>query len=477
MAWHALFATLFVVSGIVVGTAKPVYATTDLYWARQWAPVQIGAPAAWRRTTGTGVRIGVVDTGVDLEHEDLSAKVVASTSCLGTGGNSVSCRGSAQDDNGHGTAVSSIAAAVTGNGKGIAGVAPGAELVVARSLTDDGHGGAVGNSIDVLAGVDWVVAHGARIVNLSLGTDAGEPPGSSPIALAIERAWARGAIPVVAAGNGIPDERVSAYANLDAVVVGASDRDGGLAPYSLSLRGTKWGLLAPGGSGGDPRSPGYLARNVISANWVGGQSSSYGASGGTSIAAPHVAGALALLLAQGLTREAAIRRLVDTTTNAGPCGSGCHGRLDVAAAVGPSSATNPPTTVTDQAGGTAAGSATQAGGEVSTPSSVVAPPRDAGGSPPSSRPSPLPSDAQDGDSSERSLAVLPEPGPSLQLASAQGSDALVPPGLLALVVSMTVVSSVLLEWLARRDRGIPVSPMGGPDPHHGADGDGASHPR
>jgi len=476
-AWQATVATLIVVSAIVVGTATPVYATTDLYWARQWAPVQIGAPAAWRRTTGTGVRIGVVDTGIDLEHEDLSAKVVASTSCLGTGGNSASCRGSAQDDNGHGTAVSSIAAAVTGNGKGIAGVAPGAELVVARSLTDNGHGGAVGDSVDVLAGVDWVVAHGARIVNLSLGTDAGEPAGPSPMAPAIERAWARGAIPVVAAGNGTPDERVSAYANLDAVVVGASDRDGGRAPYSLSLRGTKWGLLAPGGSGGDPRSPGYLARNVVSAIWVGGQSSSYGASSGTSVAAPHVAGALALLLAQGLTRESAIQHLIDTAVNAGPCGSGCHGRLDVAGAVGSVGGAPPPTTVGTQARGLVGGSPTQPDGGAPVPGAAAVPPStDVAVTTPPSPPAPLPSDDQGGTAADRSLA-LPEPGSSLQLASAPGSDALVPPPLLVVVAATTVVSSVLLEWLARRDRGMPIRSMSGPDPHHAVDGGGASHPR
>ena len=67
---------------------------------------RIGAEAAWTRTTGAGVRIVIVDTGVDLEHEDLGGKVVASASCVGSGGDPAKCQGSAQDDQGHGTHVS-----------------------------------------------------------------------------------------------------------------------------------------------------------------------------------------------------------------------------------------------------------------------------------------------------------------------------------------------------------------------------------
>jgi len=452
--WRAFVATVVVAAGIVAFAASPASATTDLYWSRQWTPSQIGAPDAWRRTTGVGVRIGVIDTGVDLDHEDLGAKVVASTSCLRTGGVSASCRGSAQDDNGHGTAVSSIAAAVTGNGKGIAGIAPGAELVEVRALTDDGHGGAIGDPADVLAGIDWVIDHGARIVNLSLGTGAGGYAGPSPMAQAIERAWARGAIPVVAAGNGTPDQAPSAYANLDAVVVGANGRDGTMAPYSLSLSGTKWGLLAPGGTGGDPRDPGFLAQNVVSAIWVEGHSNSYGASSGTSIAAPHVSGALALLLAQGLSREAAIRRMLETVDDAGPCGNGCHGRLDVARAVGSERGVTPKPTVRRDVQGSAPGRSqpVDRGVDPPPPAAVVAPTKDPAASTPLPSREPLPVDPPGGDTSERSLALLPEPGSSLRLAASSGSDDLVPRNLVFLVVSTTVVSSAVLEWMARRDR-------------------------
>lgn len=450
--WRAPVAAVIIASGIALPGASPAHATTDFYWAQQWAPSQIGAPDAWRRTTGAGVRIGVVDTGVDLDHEDLAGKIAASTSCVGTGGNVASCGGSGQDDNGHGTVVGSIAAAATDNGKGIAGVAPGAELVVARSLTDDGRGGAVGNAADVMAGIDWVVAHGARVVNLSLGTDADGGPGPSPLAQAIERAWARGAIPVVAAGNGTPDQAASVYASMNAVVVGASYRDGSAAPYSVSLAGAKWGLLAPGGSGGDPASPSFVAQNVVSATWLRGQRNSYAASSGTSIAAPHVSGALALLLAQGLNREEAIGRMLETADRSRPCGRGCRGKLDVARAVGADSGATPPPTLAVEGGGSGPVSGTGAErDDTPTEDVVVAPPEgsEAGGPP---VPEPLPIDVPDGDDSEQSLTLLPEPGSSLRLAAAPGSDALVPRNLLLLVVLVTVVSSVSLESLARRDR-------------------------
>jgi len=257
----------------------------------------------------------------------------------------------------------------------------------------------------------------------------------------------------VAAGNGTPDQAPSAYANLDAVVVGANGRDGTMAPYSLSLSGTKWGLLAPGGTGGDPRDPGFLAQNVVSANWVEGQSNSYGASSGTSIAAPHVAGALALLLAQGLNRDVAIRRMLDNAADAGPCGRGCHGRLDVARAVGSGRDVPPPSAVRNEAQGSSNQVGADGRGADPAPADTkVAPPNDPVVGAPRPGGEPLPVDQPGGDTSERSLALLPEPGSSLRLAASSGSDALVPRNLLFLVVSMTMVSSVLLEWMARRDR-------------------------
>ncbi|MDQ6928529.1 MAG: S8 family serine peptidase [Actinomycetota bacterium] len=305
-----------------VGLAAPASASNDPFFDRQWGLAQIAAPQAWSTATGAGVTIGIVDTGVDLTHPDLAAKVTATARCLGA-----PCRdGGGQDDNGHGTIVSGIAAAVTGNGRGIAGVAPDASLVVAKVLDADGSG----RVDDINAGIRWVVDHGARVVNLSLG----DPDFlltsllGTPLRPGIEYAWAHGAIPVLAAGNyhlGVLDLGSANYGQLNALVVGATDRSGGVPSYSSPIGNAKWGLVAPGGSGA-----GTADDNVISTDSDGG----YVAAAGTSMAAPHVSGALAVLLSEGLSPLDAVQRLISTLDSSVACGTGCKGRLNLGAAAG-----------------------------------------------------------------------------------------------------------------------------------------------
>src|SRR5438105_6235427 len=182
-----------------VGGARRARADDDGEVRSQWALTQVGAPQAWARTTGAGIRIGVVDTGVDIGHEDLAGKVVASTNCIGAAGVPARCSGTGQDDNGHGTHVAGIAAAVRGNGLGIAGIAPDAELVVAKVVSASG----VGAVADVVAGIKWVVDHGARVVNLSLDSPTMTFAGVQATAIqeGLDYAWTRGAGPVLAAGS------------------------------------------------------------------------------------------------------------------------------------------------------------------------------------------------------------------------------------------------------------------------------------
>jgi subtilisin family serine protease len=113
------------------------------------------------------------------------------------------------------------------------------------------------------------------------------------------------------------------YGDLHAVVVGATDKQGKVPAYSTSLGNAQWGVVAPGGSGDGPGAD-------ILSPLPGGR---YGWAAGTSMAAPHVSGTLALLLAQGLGPSAAVDRLLATLDRSVPCGLGCRGRLDVKAAV------------------------------------------------------------------------------------------------------------------------------------------------
>ncbi|HET9769316.1 MAG TPA: S8 family serine peptidase [Acidimicrobiia bacterium] len=315
------------VTALVLVPATTASASNDPSFGTQWGLKKIGAEGAWARTTGAKVRIGIVDTGVDLEHEDLAGKIVASTSCVGSGGDQAKCQGDAQDDQGHGTHVSGIAAAFRDNGKGIAGVAPDAELVVAKVLGAQG----TGEGSDVTAGIKWVVDHGAKVVNLSLGDPnfvftsllgTGMREG-------IEYAWSKGAVPVLASGNsnllglGLGS---SNYGSLNALVVGATGHDDQVAEYSSPIGSAKWGILAPGGSG-----DGNKDHDIFSTFWKSGQPNAYEALAGTSMAAPHVAGAVALLLAQGLTPQQAVERLIGTSDPKVSCDS-CRGRLDLARA-------------------------------------------------------------------------------------------------------------------------------------------------
>jgi serine protease len=347
--WALAIAVLFgaaMPSGLLAPAAGASRSPDDPYFSAQWNLERIGAPVAWAKGTGGGVIIGIVDTGVDLGHDDLAGKVMASTNCIGANDNPAACHGSGQDDQGHGTEVAGIAAADTNNGIGVAGVAPAANLVVAKALTSAGSGALN----DVNAAIKWVVDHGARVVNLSVEADGAVTalPGQS-LSEGVAYAWNHGAVAVVAAGNATPSllGGGAAFASANAVVVGATGPTDEVAFYSSPLTGAKWGLLAPGGdargSDGQPSCAGRVATDcIVSTGWFAGRADQYAEDEGTSMAAPHVAGALAVLLGSGvgLSRAGAISRLLDTVASVA-CGPGCRGRLDLAAAaaVGATAAT------------------------------------------------------------------------------------------------------------------------------------------
>src|SRR6266540_306001 len=199
-----LFSLLACACALAMALPGTAFASNDALFGQQWSLPQIGAPSAWGISTGQGVRVGIVDTGVDLNHEDLAGKVDLSTNCIGANANPAGCHGNGQDDNGHGTHVAGIIAGIKDNGKGIAGVAPSAHLIVAKALDSTGAGA----DADVQAGIMWVVDHGAKIVNLSLGDGSTLPLNlgstggiSQQMTDGIEYAWSHGAIPVLAAGN------------------------------------------------------------------------------------------------------------------------------------------------------------------------------------------------------------------------------------------------------------------------------------
>ncbi len=253
----------------------------------------IGAPFFWKAGfTGKGVRVAVLDTGVDRRHPDLKDRIVGFRNFTRFG---------TEDSVGHGTHCAGI---LCGGGSKYRGVAPGVELLCGKVIDAQG-----GESDDVIAGMSWAVSQGARIISMSLGGPGhpGDLMSRECDALAKE-----GVILVVAAGNEgpAPETIGSPGCALSAITVGAVDKNGQLTFYSS--RGPvragrkkvhKPDLLAPGGgvvTEGRPKcmfSTGITSAKSSSMSPVPCDLAKiYTRMSGTSMATPHVAGLAALLL-------------------------------------------------------------------------------------------------------------------------------------------------------------------------------------
>jgi hypothetical protein len=254
----------------------------------------------------TGQVVAVIDTGVDATHPDLSGVVLPGTDIVAGAGNG------GADPNGHGTHVAGIVAAVAGNGIGGAGLAQGARILPVRVMDTDGSGW----DSDAAEGMVWAVDHGATVINLSFGG-----PDPSPVLLtAVNYALSRNVPVVVSAGNegDVGDPVEYPAADTGVIAVGAVDRFGVRPTWSSS--GSHLALVAPGVD--------------ITSTTPGG---TYATWDGTSMAAPFVSAAVALLrhAQPALTAGAVRRRLMDTADDLGPAGfdSGYGaGRVDVVAA-------------------------------------------------------------------------------------------------------------------------------------------------
>jgi thermitase len=263
-------------------------ATDDRYFQYQWALInggQIYNPSSGATGTpgsdikaldgwdysigGDDIIIAIIDTGVALGHEDLVNKIVP-------GFNIIDSNYDASDDHGHGTFVASLAAAETNNGIGIAGVSWNAKIMPIKVIGSDGNG----SSYAAALGIRWAVEHGAQIINLSLGS----PIPNFLIEDACKYAYDNGAVIVASTGNTGSTVLYPAAYDDYCIAVGATDPND--QRPSWSNFGPSVDVVAPGqsvvGAYFDPNDPQTL--------------NAYAWGEGTSFAAPHVAGAAALLM-------------------------------------------------------------------------------------------------------------------------------------------------------------------------------------
>ncbi len=236
-----------------------------------WGVTRIGAGLVHTfPNTGAGIKVAIIDTGIDCSHPDLAAN------CRG-GYDFVNGDDDPMDDHSHGTHVAGIIAA-RDDAAGVVGVAPDAELYALKILDASGSG----DDSDLIAAMEWAITHSVQVVNLSLGTSA--DPGFL-VRQVFDKAATAGIVTVAAAGNsdffGLIGDTVQWPARYESVIaVGATDSADSLAYYSST--GPEVELAAPGNS---------IYSTVLNGQWA--------SKSGTSMAAPHVAGTAALILAAG----------------------------------------------------------------------------------------------------------------------------------------------------------------------------------
>jgi subtilisin family serine protease len=290
-------------------------------WLNQSVP-HINVPQVWALGfQGEGMKIGVVDTGIDPTHPDFAGRIAAKTSFVG---------GDGTDDNGHGTHVCSIAAGSGAASEGkYRGVAPAANLYVAKVLDANGSGSTSG----VMAGVEWAVDQGVNVINLSLGSD-GACDGTDALSTLCDQAVQQHSVVVcVAAGNAGPAAGTVGSPGCArwVITIGAADDSDVIA--SFSSRGpTADGRIKP-----DILFPGV---NIVAAQAAGTSlgpvvAPHYIRLSGTSMATPHATGSAALLLQAkpDLTPNQVKWVLLTSAVDLGqPANSQGSGRADVLAA-------------------------------------------------------------------------------------------------------------------------------------------------
>lgn len=252
----------YIEEDLLIGVEKKVVQSSQII---DWGASEVNAPNVWNNSTGTGVKIAVVDTGICKKHPDLG--VTGGVNLVGSTNNK-----KWDDDNGHGTHVAGIIGACD-NSIGVVGVAYDSELYAVKVLDSSGNG----QISDVIEGIEWAVKNDMDIISLSVGTTFY----SQALEDACDFAYNSDVLLVAAAGNSgdgnLTSNNVEYPAKFDSVVAVSAVDNNGIAPL-WSSDGEEVELSAPG-------------VNIYS-TFLGG---SYATESGTSMATPFVSGIAGLV--------------------------------------------------------------------------------------------------------------------------------------------------------------------------------------
>ena len=297
-------------AGLAVSKAAGVspYADAPNLGGNNWGADLIKAPTAWNNGyTGQGITVAVLDTGVDYNHQDLKNNIWSNTKEIADNGidddgngytddvqgwNFDSSNNNILDNNGHGTHVSGTIAAEN-NGIGVTGIAYNSKIMPVKVLDANGSG----SYANIAKGIYYAVDNGANVINLSLGGNSS----NDTLKSAIEYASSKNVIVVMAAGNNgdsIPSYPAR-YAYNSGIAVGAVDQNNNLADFSNRSGSQEITYVT---------APGVDVYSTIPNN-------QYANYNGTSMAAPHIAGVVALMLsANPNLTESQVRQIITSTS-------------------------------------------------------------------------------------------------------------------------------------------------------------------
>ena len=309
--WACLITILWISAALSAVPTRAQTGPDDPGFEYQWGFSQIGVQDAWEIGRGRGASVAVLDTGVDLTHEDLAGQL------LSGGRDMAGDEASPQDDRGEGTHVAGIVAAATNNGTGVAGVAYEAKILPVKVLDSDGDG----FEHDVIDGIRLAIEKKVEVLLINLDESTVLTVGGSNFERAVRDAWNSGIVPVISADHQFV--RSEAFSDAPALVVTAVTRSGNSSPDSNGVGSARWGMSAPGGSGGATQD------DIFSTYLPGtrrdglGGTREYGRyvyDSGDIQAAAHVAGAAAILRGLGQTAPQTVERLISTANDAGATG-------------------------------------------------------------------------------------------------------------------------------------------------------------